>query len=180
MLENPINSEKKATKYAYNSWKLKLSNSLLSDLMRTFEKWILSTFFIYWYDFGNEFYCVSECRKYLDLEYFFLSEKNTNVVKSCLHIIWSHWSTVYFKIIFQNDSSSYVLFWVYIYWEKSGRLALDLTFFGSTSLYSFCVYEASWKSSEISSLVNHCLYQKLGKEIDDFKMIFQRYLSTKT
>lgn len=73
-----------------------------------------------------------------------------------------------------------ILAHMFYFGEKSGRLALDLTFFGSTSLYSFCVYEASWKSSENSSLVNHCLYQKLGKKIDDFKMIFQRYLSTKT
>lgn len=128
-------------------------------LLIRFWKWILLCIWV-WKIFRSRIF-------------FFLSEKNTNVVKSCLHIIWSHWSTVYFKIIFQNDSSSYVLFWVYIYWEKSGRLALDLTFFGSTSLYSFCVYEASWKSSENSSLVNHCLYQNLGKKLMISKWYFK-------
>lgn len=132
MLENPINSEKRllSMRIIHENWNYPTHCSLIWCVLLKNEYYLHFLFIDKILEMN--FICVSECRKYLDLEYFFLSEKNTNVVKSCLHIIWSHWSTMYFKIIFQNDSSSYVLFWVYIYLEKSGRLALDLTFFGST------------------------------------------------
>lgn len=93
----------------------------------------------------------------LNLEYFFFLKKTykcSEIASSC------YVSSMYFEINFQNDSSSYVLFWRYIYSYKSGRLALNWIL----SICCFCVDKASWNSSEISGLVNQWVFQ-YGKKI---------------
>lgn len=81
MLENPINSEKRllSMRIIHENWNYPTHCSLIWCVLLKNESYYLHFLFI---DkiLEMNFICVSECRKYLDLEYFFLSEKNTNVV----------------------------------------------------------------------------------------------------